>query len=123
MIKSIQIQAKLRKKGYKFELRDLFHYPTITQLASKVSRINRIPVQTTIKGNIPLTPIQRSFFELQKTDRHHYNHAILISYDQKFDFDGIREVFYKLSLHHDALRIVFTEQNGKIIQKNYLYRN
>ncbi len=117
-IKSIQIQAKLKKKGYKFELRDLFRYPTISGLAGKVSKLNRIPVQTTIKGNIPLTPIQRSFFELQKTARHHYNHAILITLEQGFDLQGIKVVFQKLGMHHDALRIVFSEQNGKIVQKN-----
>ncbi len=117
-IKSIQIQAKLRKKGYKFELRDLFHYPTIARLADKIVRINRIPVQTSIKGTIPFTPVQRSFFEIQKTDKHHYNHAILLSYSQRFDFEGVSEVFKKLSYHHDALRIVFTKQNGKTTQIN-----
>lgn len=117
-IKSIQILAKLRRKGYKFDLRDIFHYPTIAQLSERISKIDRIPVQTTVKGNIPLTPIQRSFFELQKTDRHHYNHAILISCASRLEPEGVRQTFYKLSTHHDALRIVFTEKNGTIIQTN-----
>lgn len=117
-IKSIQILAKLRKKGYKFDLRDIFQYPTISQLAEKITKIDRTPVQTTIKGNIPLTPIQKAFFDLQKTDKHHYNHAILLSSNQKLDIEGLRIIFNKLSAHHDALRIVFTEQNGTIIQTN-----
>lgn len=117
-IKAIQIAARIRKEGYKIEMRDIFLNPTIRELAPLVTRLERIPDQSTITGTVPLTPIQSEFFMHNETHRHHYNMSVMIQSPKGFDAESVRFVFSKIMEHHDALRMVFKEENGQIIQFN-----
>ena len=62
-IKSIQIVSRMKKEGYEIEMKDIFQYPTISELASKVRSMARTIDQSMVTGIIPLTPIQKWFFE------------------------------------------------------------
>jgi amino acid adenylation domain-containing protein/non-ribosomal peptide synthase protein (TIGR01720 family) len=118
-IKSIQIAARMRKAGYRVEMKDIFQYPTISVLAPFVKKEDRTSDQSVITGTLPLTPIQQAFFLGQKTDRHHYNHAVMLQSEERFDEETIGTVFKKIQEHHDALRMTYKEENGEIIQTNH----
>jgi iturin family lipopeptide synthetase B len=118
-IRAIQITSRMYKAGYKIEMRDIFQEPTISGLAPKVKKLERIADQSVITGRIPLTPIQREFFQKIKIDPHHFNLAVMLYSKEGFGEQTTREVFKKIQEHHDALRVTYTENNGEIIQTNH----
>jgi amino acid adenylation domain-containing protein/non-ribosomal peptide synthase protein (TIGR01720 family) len=118
-IKSLRIISRLYEAGYKLDMGDLFHRPTIRQLAPAVKHLERIPEQSPITGNIPLTPIQRDFFEHCSTDTHHFNQAVLLHLEERWEEDVVRFIFNKIQEHHDALRMTFKRENGDIVQTNH----
>ncbi|MCH6190946.1 amino acid adenylation domain-containing protein [Paenibacillus polymyxa] len=111
-IKSIQVSSRLHQAGYKLEIRDLFKYPTISQLSLHVKPIGRTIDQGEITGETALTPIQHWFFESSFADPHHFNQSVMLYRKERFDEEMVRQVLQKLAEHHDVLRMVFrkTEQ-------------
>ncbi|AKA44315.1 non-ribosomal peptide synthetase [Paenibacillus polymyxa] len=106
-IKSIQVSSRLHQAGYKLEIRDLFKYPTISQLSLHVKPIGRTIDQGEITGETALTPIQHWFFESSFADPHHFNQSVMLYRKERFDEETVRQVLQKLAEHHDALRMVF----------------
>jgi aryl carrier-like protein len=117
-IKSIQVISRMRKAGYKVEMRDIFRYPTIARLAPQVKRTECFADQAAVIGTVPLTPIQEAFFLETPIDPHHYNQAVMLYSPQGFEVEAIEAVFTGIQAHHDALRMTFREEEGKIIQVN-----
>ncbi|WP_433747548.1 amino acid adenylation domain-containing protein [Paenibacillus amylolyticus] len=111
-IKSIQVSSRLHQAGYKLEIRDLFKYPTISQLSLHVKPIRRTIDQGEITGETALTPIQHWFFESSFADPHHFNQSVMLYRKERFNEETVYQVLQKLAEHHDALRMVFckTEQ-------------
>ncbi|MEK4372260.1 amino acid adenylation domain-containing protein [Paenibacillus sp. FSL R5-0473] len=111
-IKSIQVSSRLHQAGYKLEIRDLFKYPTISQLSLHVIPIGRTIDQGEITGETALTPIQHWFFESSFADPHHFNQSVMFYRKDRFNEETVYQVLQKLAEHHDALRMVFckTEQ-------------
>ncbi|WP_143760417.1 non-ribosomal peptide synthetase, partial [Paenibacillus sp. FSL R5-0765] len=111
-IKSIQVSSRLHQAGYKLEIRDLFKYPTISQLSLHVKPIRRTIDQGEITGETALTPIQHWFFESSFADPHHFNQSVMLYRKDRFNEEIVYQVLQKLAEHHDALRMVFckTEQ-------------
>ena len=109
-IKSIQISAKLRKKSYRLEGRDLFLNPTIQRLAAHVKPLHQslrpIP-QGIVTGEVPLTPVQKWFFDNYRHSESYYNQSLLLHRQKGFDKNHLEKVFTKLLEHHDALRMVY----------------
>jgi bacitracin synthase 1 len=106
-IKSIQIISRMNHAGYKLEMKDIFQYPVISELALHVRKLKRTSVQGTITGTIPLTPIQRAFFQQSHIDHRYYNQAVMLYSRKGFDKEIIKEVFSKIQMHHDALRMTY----------------
>ena len=76
------------------------------------------PGVETFTGPVPLTAIQRWFFERHHGELHHFNQALLLRPAQRFDEDRLREVLYKLQEHHDALRMTFSKVGEDVRQVN-----
>jgi amino acid adenylation domain-containing protein/non-ribosomal peptide synthase protein (TIGR01720 family) len=118
-IKSIQIASQMNTAGYKVEMKDIFRYPTIARLAPVVKHAEPMADQAVVTGPVPLTPVQRYFFESPKKEHHHYNHAVMLYSREPLEEGGIKAVFKKIQVHHDALRMTFMKKNGEIIQTNH----
>ncbi|EJQ37642.1 amino acid adenylation domain-containing protein, partial [Bacillus cereus BAG5X1-1] len=123
-IKALQIVARLSKIGLKLKIKDLFANPKIKNLGkyikndSEIKRVNKL-----VQGKIPLTPIQRRYFEQNNKELHdrtlnHYNQSFMLYRKNGFDEQIIETVFSELSKQHDALRMIFKEENGEILQCN-----
>ncbi|MGD2088778.1 MAG: amino acid adenylation domain-containing protein, partial [Candidatus Aminicenantes bacterium] len=117
-IKTIQVAARMNEAGYKVEVKDIFREPTISGLSPFVKKIKRISDQSVISGVVPLTPIQRWFFQQPCPGRHHFNQAVMLFAKEGFEKEVVEAVFLKLQEHHDALRMIYKEEDGDIIQVN-----
>ncbi|HLP58043.1 MAG TPA: amino acid adenylation domain-containing protein, partial [Candidatus Deferrimicrobium sp.] len=117
-IKTIQIASRLNTAGYRLQMKDIFNYPTISQLASLVKLEQSTAEQSEVTGTIPLTPVQRWFFEEPFPAPHHFNQAVMFYAPEGFDKQILINVFTRIQEHHDILRATYRKNpyNKEIIQ-------
>lgn len=117
-IKSIQISSRMRNAGYQVSVQEIFKNPTIKQLALKIKPLVTYTDQMVIEGKIEPTPIQKWFFKNSNVDRHHFNQSAMLHFNSGISSESAKRIFAKIIEHHDALRIVFTNQEGEITSYN-----
>jgi acyl transferase domain-containing protein len=117
-IKAIQLISRARAKGYSFEVDHLYKNPTIKQLVKFVEQQHTKHGQEPLAGEVKLTPIQRLYFEQKGKDQYHWGQAKMLYKAEGFKVNIIKEVFNKLLAHHDALRMVYKNDNGNVVQIN-----
>ncbi|GCE09111.1 hypothetical protein KDAU_64400 [Dictyobacter aurantiacus] len=113
-ILSILIVAKAREQGIHLTPTHIFQYQTIAELASIAGTTAFIqPDQDEIRGDVPLTPIQRWFFEQQFVEMHHWNQANLFEIRGPLDNQVLQQALLHIAKHHDALRMVYRYDGQK----------
>jgi amino acid adenylation domain-containing protein/non-ribosomal peptide synthase protein (TIGR01720 family) len=118
-IKAIQIVSHLKQKNLKLEIRNLFLYPTIRELAGYISIDSKVSDnQNIIKGLVPLTPIQSWFFENHMIARHHFNQSVMLTSSQRLKEDALKAVFEKMQEHHDVFRMKYIFKQNETVQEN-----
>ncbi|MCY9111828.1 amino acid adenylation domain-containing protein [Bacillus atrophaeus] len=118
-IKAIQIAANLNKYDLKFDIKDIFKFPTITELSPYVKTQKIKAEQGEVTGHVPLTPIQHWFFDHQFENKEHWNQSVLLTSKNRVDEKALHSVIHHLTHHHDALRIIFKENtDGSFSQWN-----
>lgn len=117
-IKAIQVSTRLNASGWTLAMKELFQYPTIEEAALRVIPNSRESEQGVVEGEIALTPIQKWFFANNFTDRHHWNQAVMLFREDGFDEGLVRQAFQQIVEHHDALRMVYKQEDGAIKQIN-----
>ncbi|HEX6289429.1 MAG TPA: amino acid adenylation domain-containing protein [Herpetosiphonaceae bacterium] len=104
-ILSLQIVVRARQAAVHLTPRQLFEHPTIADLATVANTTTAVTAeQGLVVGDVPLTPIQRRFFDQQRAPQH-WNEAILLSVTQPLAVDTLRDAVVCLLRHHDALRL------------------
>jgi non-ribosomal peptide synthase protein (TIGR01720 family) len=107
---SLQIAGKARKAGIAVNPRLLFRHQTIADLALYAEVTGEsTPQQEVVVGPVPLTPIQRQYFDLRPAEPHHYNQSVLLEVRRRIEVSRLREVVARLPEQHDALRMSFFE--------------
>lgn len=118
-ILAIQIIAQANQAGLQITPKQLFSHQTIAQLATVAERVSvNQTTQDLVIGHVPLTPIQKWFFEQNWPERHHFNQSILLEVPNNLQPDLLKQTISKLLYHHDALRLRFVQQ-GEQWQQNH----
>ena len=117
-IKSIQISSRVRKLGYSLTIQDLFTSQYIEELAPRMTQEVVAAEQGTVVGESALAPIQQWFFNRPSQTQHHFNLSVLLNFPAGLTAEETKDIFNRLVMHHDALRMVFPEVDGQVIQKN-----
>jgi amino acid adenylation domain-containing protein/non-ribosomal peptide synthase protein (TIGR01720 family) len=107
-ILSIQVIARANQAGLRLTPKDLFQHQTIAELAAAVESAAIAPADPVpVIGPVPLTPIQRWFFEQDLPDPNHFNQGLLFEVRQPLDLPLVEVALQHLLEHHDALRLRF----------------
>jgi amino acid adenylation domain-containing protein/non-ribosomal peptide synthase protein (TIGR01720 family) len=110
-ILSIQVIARAKEQGVDLTTRQFFQEPTIAGQAEVAGQAQVVEAeQGLVIGQVPLTPIQHLFFETQKVEVDHWNQAMLFELRKPIEMDVLREAVRQVMLHHDALRMQFTDE-------------
>ncbi|MCY9190590.1 condensation domain-containing protein, partial [Bacillus mojavensis] len=118
-IKALQVSARLAAEGWSMTIQDLFRYPTVHELSGHITPLTSQAEQRPIEGEADLTPIQNRFFDQRHAFRDHYNQSVMLFSEKGFHADALRQALRKLTEHHDALRMVFTQNHaGRVVQYN-----
>lgn len=112
-ILSIQVVARATQAGLSITPRQIFEHQTVASLAA-VAATASVPrhEQEAVVGAVPLTPIQRWFFERDDADLHHYNQAAMFESAEPIDVAALECAVAALVEHHDALRLRFERSDA-----------
>src|SRR6185312_11057139 len=120
-ILSVQIVARARQAGLSFTMRQIFEHQTVEALARHAIVTETAAVQAeqgTVTGEVPLTPIQRWFFEQGFADPHHFNQALLLETLEPLAPAALEIAMAAVVEHHDALRLRFDLRESGWRQEN-----
>ena len=119
-ILSLQIIARAHQSGLALTPRQLFQHQTVEELARVVQLASsESHSQQRVSGEVPLTPIQRWFFDWELPAPHHFNQAFLLEVRQPLSPEVLQHALRLLCEHHDALRMRFSRQpDGRWLQHN-----
>ena len=111
-ILSIQVIAKSNQAGLRLTPKQIFQHQTIAELALVAEAVTHPrSEQGLVTGDVPLTPIQKWFFEQDYADNHHWNQVRLLELRQDLDPGLLERAIQELVLHHDALRLRFVRED------------
>jgi amino acid adenylation domain-containing protein/non-ribosomal peptide synthase protein (TIGR01720 family) len=112
-ILSLQIINRAKLAELQLTLKQLFAHQTIAELAIVANVASVIQIeQGLVTGTLPLTPIQHWFFEQNLQQPHHFNQSFLLSVPSDLKPELLKQVLQQLLVHHDALRLRFTQSDS-----------
>jgi non-ribosomal peptide synthase protein (TIGR01720 family) len=107
-ILAMQVIARAAQVGIRRTVSDFFERQTLRELAVDKTQAGPLVIaQGTVVGEIPLTPIQRWFFESDSQDLYHFNQSIILKSSRRLSAQRLHEAMIHLLRHHDALRLRF----------------
>ncbi len=117
-IMSIQVVARACAEGLNITAAQILKNPTIAALATKIQvkpsqRVDMGP----LSGDLPLTPIQKWFFENQFTNFNHFNQPFLFKLKTRCRKETIEKILNVIVDHHDCLRLRLKNEGGEWSQR------
>ncbi|NWN77335.1 non-ribosomal peptide synthetase [Bacillus sp. (in: firmicutes)] len=123
-IKALQIVSRLARLNLKLEMRELFAHPKIKDLSKYIRKETKEQSHNeAVTGETELLPIQKRYFAKNKEELDHFNQSFMLFRKDGFDENDVRKAFNKILEHHDALRMIYKEKDGEIIQLNRGYQD
>ncbi|WP_028346872.1 non-ribosomal peptide synthetase [Bradyrhizobium murdochi] len=115
-ILSLQIIARLRKRGIRLTPKQVFGQQTVAGLATapaarKESSAAKVSTAAAT-GMRHLLPIQARFFGEDIGNRNHWNQAVLLVPQTRMDWETLRRALTTIVDHHEALRLQFAQVDG-----------
>jgi non-ribosomal peptide synthase protein (TIGR01720 family) len=116
-LRAIQLLGQLRRSGLQLQLPELLAADTVAAIAAAATRIEAEDHRP-VRGSMPLTPIQASFFARQAGTVPEFNHSVLLYITEGFaDERAIAAALDALWRHHDALRHTFRRSDDLWLQR------
>ncbi|WP_422824395.1 non-ribosomal peptide synthase/polyketide synthase [Xenorhabdus bharatensis] len=110
-IVSIQLVSRLRQAGFTLQVKAIFEAPTVAQLArllaQAVSTETVIAEQGWLTGEFELLPVQKTFFDWDFANPHHWNQAFMIQIPGHIKSVQVEQALIMLAERHDMLRTRF----------------
>ncbi|MCI0467043.1 MAG: amino acid adenylation domain-containing protein, partial [Beijerinckiaceae bacterium] len=111
-ILSIQMVGRARQRGLTVTARQLFDHQTIAALAPFAIAAAPASAKPAAGGEIPLTPIQRWFFDLGYAHLEHWTHGLVLNLREPLDLAAMELALVGVLRHHDALRTRFLHKGN-----------
>ena len=118
-ILTIQVVSKVKREGLKITPRQMFEAQTVEELAQVAEEEGEKEWeeeadQGEVEGEVPLTPIQRWFFEEEMEERWHWNQAMMMEVKGRLEGEKLKEAVKAVMRQHDGLRMRFRrEETGE----------
>lgn len=119
-ILSLQVIARAKRKGLKLTPKQFIEQSSIMGLAEAATLIkdDQAKRNQVISGEVPLTPIQKWFFEAEHPVPEHWNQSLLFQAKQALNPEALQAALAAIVRHHDQLRSEFVKtEDGGIEQR------
>jgi amino acid adenylation domain-containing protein/non-ribosomal peptide synthase protein (TIGR01720 family) len=117
-ILAIRVVSRAKQAKIGLTAKDIFTRQTVAALASIATEVTTSTVRGPVSGDVPLTPIQRWFFDNHPEAPEHFNQSMVIELVDDFDVEALRKAGAAIAEHHDALRMRFEQAGGQWRQHN-----
>ncbi|HWG91593.1 MAG TPA: amino acid adenylation domain-containing protein, partial [Candidatus Thermoplasmatota archaeon] len=107
-ILSLQVVARARREGLPLSPKHLFQHQTVADLAAFARSLRQDAAPTpaaAAEGEVPLTPIQRWFFEEPLVERARFNQSTLLRIRGDVDTACLEAALRCVTMHHEAFRL------------------
>ncbi|WP_416520577.1 amino acid adenylation domain-containing protein [Streptomyces achromogenes] len=105
-IVGLQVVSKARRAGLRLTAKQIFQHQTVADLAAVVQAMDQpAPQAAAAVGDVPLTPVQRWYFEQYPQGAVHFNQSMFVELASGTDPAALRTAVTALLDHHDALRL------------------
>ncbi len=112
-IKAIMMLSELQKRGWTFNVADIYSHDRIASLAPLLKVFKKQPsVPAYEEKCIPLTPVQQWFFDTVRVDRHHFLQTLMLESTERIELGLFRKISRELVRRHDSFRLRFTINGG-----------
>ncbi|WP_441249545.1 amino acid adenylation domain-containing protein [Kitasatospora sp. McL0602] len=113
-IVGLQVVSKARRAGLRLTAKQIFLHQTVADLAAVVRTEEQAAPQpaTSAVGEVPLTPVQRWYFEQYPEGARHFNQSMFVELAPGTDPAALRTAVTALLDHHDALRLRAVRTDG-----------
>ncbi|RMH92926.1 amino acid adenylation domain-containing protein, partial [Lysobacter pythonis] len=110
-IRSLQVIARLRERGYEVTPKLMFEYQTVAELAGQLASTQaKAPEIAPLHGVVPLSPIQRWFFAAHSRQPDLYHQYLVLRLKQPANPAHLARVWDRLWQRHDLLRASFQRE-------------
>ena len=118
-ILSIAVIARAAQEGLRLTPKQVFQHQTLAEMAAAAEESAGVEAeQGEVTGDVPLTPVQRLFFDEAHPEPAHWNLAFLLAAPAGTDPALLARAVESLMLHHDALRMRFARTDAGWTQRN-----
>jgi len=119
-ILSIQIISRAKLLGLHLTTKQVFENQTIAELASVASEVETpiLAEQGNVTGAVPLSPIEKWFFDNNFVEEQHWNQSVLLDLKPGFIHtkNQLEDALTAVVTHHDALRLRFNRSTDGVCQ-------
>jgi non-ribosomal peptide synthase protein (TIGR01720 family) len=77
------------------------------------------PEKGVLTGEVPITPIQKWFFERDLKNIHHFNQSTLLEVKDKITLDMVKTIFNFMAQYHDAFRMRYKLEDDRRYIQSY----
>ncbi|MCW8060197.1 non-ribosomal peptide synthetase [Agrobacterium tumefaciens] len=107
-ILAIQVAARARRRGIRFNSRDVFRHQTISELAAvSAANFHDEINNSDCVGSVTMTPIQTRFFHWNLPAANHFQQSIMVDVPAGFTLEFLKMWLTAVHQRHDALRQAF----------------
>ncbi|MEC1587841.1 amino acid adenylation domain-containing protein, partial [Bacillus spizizenii] len=117
-IRAIRVVSKLRELAIELSIRDIMQMRVMDSILKKAksAELKVKYEQEEVVGNVPLTPIQKIFFDWKLPNVNHFNQAVMLKAKGELEEQLVRKTLREITVHHDLLRATFIEEE-QVIRK------
>jgi len=116
-ILSLQIVSSCLQAGWRITSKLLFELQTLEAVAACATHVTKKFIGLNrISGEVPLTPIQRLFFEQHGENPHHWNQSVLLETVPEFTPATLQNTIQKIASRRHALRLRFYKEGDNWYQ-------
>ncbi len=116
-LKIMHVISLLNNHNKHLDVKDFFRHPRLKDLALAISDYEPSDRNLDFNGPLPMTPVQHWFFEMIRTDRHHYNQSATLLCHERIDIDLLNKALTEIMLAHDIFRVRFISNGEEYYQE------
>ncbi|MFC0212779.1 amino acid adenylation domain-containing protein, partial [Paenibacillus chartarius] len=118
-IKALKIAARLQQHGWKLDMKDVFQYPVLAMQAARLTRIGGAAGQQSVEGHIMPSPGQLELLAGGPNGLPAVTYEYReLPFAERLEEQHVIQAMDALLRHHDALRVTFRQENGRLVQYN-----
>jgi len=111
---TIEVAGALEQESIFIEPHELYQYRTISSIVENARDVRSLKLDNDlVSGEVGLLPRQEKFFSDGLDCKEHWNRLMAVEFNTDLDNAKIEKALNIIINHHDGLRLVFKENQGK----------